>query len=194
MPRKARAAVAFEPGGKLEIREVEVADPGPGEVAIRFLATGLCHSDLHALEGGVAQSFPVILGHEGIGEVTEVGEGVADFAPGDRVMPFLVPDCGECAFCKSGRTNLCVAFQTRRAAPTTPFTLDGQPVASFMNIGSFAELSVVPADMLVKVSREARPDQACCVACGVTTGIGAALITAKVAAGSSVAVFGAGGV
>jgi S-(hydroxymethyl)glutathione dehydrogenase/alcohol dehydrogenase len=159
-----------------------------------MIATGLCHSDQHVLDGSYAVQLPMILGHEGIGDVVEVGAGVEGFAPGDRVIPFLVPDCGKCPLCLSGRTNRCVEFQARMMAPTTPFSLDGTPIAQFMGIGSFAEMSVVQADMLTKVPVEAEPSQACCIACGVTTGLGAAMISAKVGPGSSVAVFGAGGV
>ena len=194
MPVVTRAAVAFEPNAPLRMADVTVADPGPGEVMVRILATGLCHSDLLVLEGKVPLAFPIILGHEGIGDVVEIGEGVSDFQPGDRVMPFLVPDCGVCPFCRSGRTNLCVQFGLRRAAPASPFTLDGKPVASLLGLGTFAETTVVAADMLTKISPAARTDQACCIACGVTTGLGAALIATKVTPGSTVAVFGAGGV
>ncbi|VXD05191.1 S-(hydroxymethyl)glutathione dehydrogenase [Pseudomonas sp. 9AZ] len=194
MPLVVKAAVAFGPNEPLQIREVTLADPGPGEVLVKLRATGLCHSDLSALEGKIAQTFPVILGHEGIGDVVAVGDGVTDFAPGDRVMPYLVPDCGECAFCKSGRTNLCVQMMVRRQSAKTPFSLDGQPIASYCGLGTFAEMTVVPVDSLVKVNPGARTDHACCIACGVTTGLGAALITAKVTPGSSVAVFGTGGV
>jgi len=194
MTQKVRAAVAFAPNESMRIVEVDLADPGPGQVMIRFIATGLCHSDQHVLDGHMGHKFPAILGHEGIGEVVSVGADVADFQPSDRVIPFLVPDCGRCAFCRSGRTNLCVEFGKRRAADATPFSLDGKPVHVFMGIGSFAEMSVVHADMLVKVDETARTDQACCIACGVTTGIGAATITANVQPGSSVAVFGVGGV
>lgn len=194
MPRVTRAAVAFAPREPMQILEVTLADPGPGEVLVRYLATGLCHSDLHALDGTIEEHFPIICGHEALGDVVEVGPGVTEFAPGDRVMAFLVPDCGKCPFCLSGRTNFCLEFAARRTTPTTPFSLDGKPIYPFMGIASFAEMSVVPADQLVKVSAAARVDEACCIGCGVTTGIGAALISAKVAAGSSVAVFGVGGV
>ena len=197
MPRKVKAAIAFGPHEPLQMREVVLADPGPGEVLVRFLASGLCHSDLHVLEGtaGTAQQrFPIILGHEGIGDIVELGDNVTDFAVGDRVVPYLVPDCGVCAFCRSGKTNLCVQFQQRWTERRSPFLLDGEPVAAFANIASFAEMTVVPVDMLTKVNVQARPDHACCIACGVTTGLGAALITADVKPGSSVVVFGAGGV
>jgi S-(hydroxymethyl)glutathione dehydrogenase/alcohol dehydrogenase len=194
MPRQVRAAVAFGPNEPMRLCDVTVADPGPGQVLVRFIASGLCHSDLHVLTGDFGHRFPAILGHEGIAEVVEVGPGVADFVPGDRVIPYLMPDCGECDFCRSGKTNFCAQFPARRVAEETPFSLDGQPVYAFMAIGSFAEMAVIHADMLTKVSVEARTDQACCIACGVTTGIGAATITADVSPGSSVAVFGAGGV
>ena len=119
---------------------------------------------------------------------------MAELAVGDRVMAFLVPDCGKCEYCRSGRTNLCAEFIPRRLANKTPFSLHGTPVYAFQNLGTFTEYIVVPTDMLVKVDPAARADQACCISCGVTTGMGAALITAKVTAGSSVAVFGCGGV
>jgi S-(hydroxymethyl)glutathione dehydrogenase/alcohol dehydrogenase len=194
MPRNVRAAVAFAPNQPMRIMEVDLRDPGPGEVLVRFLATGLCHSDLHVLDGSLDHPFPVICGHEGLGEVVEPGPGVEGFAPGDRVVPFLIPDCGKCPFCLSGRTNFCLEFAARQDPSLSPFSLDGNPLARFMAIGSFAEMAVIAADQLTRVSPEAAPDQACCIGCGVTTGIGAALITAKVTPGSSVAVFGVGGV
>lgn len=194
MPRQIRAAVCFAVNEPLRIVEVTLADPGPGQVLFKLIATGLCHSDQHVMDGSQQMALPMILGHEGIGEVVEIGEGVDDFAVGDRVIPFVIPDCGKCALCISGRTNLCVEFQARMAAPTTPFSIDGQPVNQYMGIGSFAEMTVVQADMLVKVSEEADPSQACCIGCGVTTGIGAAMISAKIPPGTSVAVFGTGGV
>lgn len=194
MTRVVRAAVAFAPNQPMQIVEVALRDPGPGEVLVRFLATGLCHSDLHVLDGSLEHPFPVVCGHEGLGEVVATGPGVEGFSPGDRVVPFLVPDCGQCPFCLSGRTNYCLEFANRQDPGQSPFSLNGQPLARFMAIGSFAEMSVVAADQLTRVSPEAAPDQACCIGCGVTTGIGAALISAKVTPGSSVAVFGVGGV
>lgn len=194
MPVTTRAAIAFAPRQPMQIHEVELADPGPGEVMVRLLATGLCHSDLHVLDGLSHSHFPVVLGHEGLGEVVALGEGIDDFAIGDRVVPFLIPDCGKCAFCRSGRTNLCVEFGARLQRGHAPFRLNGEPVRAFAGLGTFAEMTVVMADMLTKVPHEARPDHTCCIGCGVTTGLGAALITAKVSPGASVAVFGAGGV
>ncbi len=138
--------------------------------------------------------FPAVLGHEAIGEVVELGEGVADFEIGDHVIPFLMPDCGECVFCKSGRTNSCVELLNRHYPSVPRFTLNGAPINVMAGLGTFAEQIVVPVDMLAKVQKGLRADHACCIGCGVTTGLGAALLVAKVTPNSSVAVFGAGGV
>ena len=194
MPRKVKAAVAFKPNEPMRICEVDLADPGPNEALVRYLATGLCHTDLHVLDGSVDNEFPVILGHEGIAEVIAVGEQVTEFSPGDRVIPFLVPDCGECPMCLSGKTNFCARFAERRASNRTPFSLDGKPIGAFMAVASFAEMNVVPEDMLIKVPEAAAIEKACCIACGVTTGLGSVLKTADMQRGASVAVFGAGGV
>lgn len=194
MPTTIKAAVLFAPNEPFRIEEVELADPGPGEVQVRLFATGLCHSDLHIVEGKQHQQFPAVLGHEGIGEVVALGEGVSDFALGDHVIPFLVPDCGKCPMCRSGRTNSCVETMKRFFGRAPRHSINGQPVHTLGGLGTFAEQTVVEADMLAKVRKGARADHACCIGCGVTTGIGAAMITAKVTPGSSVAVFGAGGV
>jgi len=194
MPVKTRAAIAFAPNAPLEIVEVDLAEPGPGQVMIKHLATGLCHTDLHYIEAKLAHRFPVILGHEGMGEVISLGPGVDNFKVGDRVLPFSVPHCGKCGYCNSGRTNLCTEFMKRSNSDRTPFSLNGEPVYYFMQLGAFAERSVVSTDCLVKAPREARPDHVCCITCGVTTGLGSALLRAKVAPGSQVAVIGAGGV
>lgn len=192
MPTKTRAAVVFAINEPMTICELDLADPGPGQVMVKFIATGLCHSDLHVIDGSLGMAPPMLLGHEGIAEVIALGEGVTEFALGDRVIPFLMPDCGVCPFCTSGKTNLCV--QSARWRENTPFSFEGKPVIALAGIGSFAEKSVVYADMLVKVPEEAQPDLACCIACGVTTGMGAAMLSAKVDKGASVAVFGSGGV
>jgi S-(hydroxymethyl)glutathione dehydrogenase / alcohol dehydrogenase len=194
MPITTRAAIAFAPNQPLEIRELTLADPGPGQVRLKLVTTGLCHSDLHVIDGKNASFFPIVLGHEGLGEVEELGEGVTDLAVGDRVLTYLVADCGVCEFCLSGRTNLCAQMHSRWMPEASPFSLDGKRVGSFMGIGSFAERTVMHADQLVKISPEAPVDQTCCIACGVTTGLGAALISARVTPGTSVAVIGAGGV
>jgi len=194
MPIQCKAAVAFAPNEPLQVRTIEVADPGAHEVMVRLQATGLCHSDLTMMEGKGSVTFPMVFGHEGFGEVIAIGPEVTAFAVGDTVIPYLIPDCGQCPFCKSGRTNLCVQFGARRQSPWTPFSLDGKPVATFMGLGTFSEVTVVKDDMLTRVNREASPKYACCIACGVTTGIGAVLNTAKVEPGASVGVFGVGGV
>ena len=192
MPIKTRAAVCFATNEPLTMCELDLADPSPKQVMIRFLATGICHSDLHVLDGSLGMEMPMLLGHEGIAEVIALGEGVTGFAVGERVMPYLMADCGTCEYCRSGKTNRCV--QLMRWRENTAFSYEGRPVIALSGIGSFAEKSVVYADMLVKVPEEAQPDLACCIACGVTTGMGAALISAKVDKGASVAVFGSGGV
>lgn len=194
MSTKTRAAIATGLNEPLQIVELDLADPGPGQVMLRMLASGLCHSDLHAMDGKLVQRFPFVPGHEGLGEIIALGEGVTDFAIGDRVIPYLIPQCGRCSFCQSGRTNMCVEYRARRNSERTPFSLNGEPVAYFMELGTFAEKTVVWADCLVKVPDNSPPDHVCCIACGVTTGLGSALIRAKVTPGSSVAVIGAGGV
>jgi S-(hydroxymethyl)glutathione dehydrogenase / alcohol dehydrogenase len=189
-----KAAILFDASTPLELHDVELEGPGPGDVLIRFLATGLCHSDLNILDGKLPHKFPVVLGHEGIADVVAVGDGVTDFKAGDRVIPFLVPDCGTCFYCKSGRTNFCERYTDLSRAPRSPFRFRGQPVFAYFGIGSFAQMSVVQANMLTKVNPAARVDHACCIGCGVATGLGAAMIAAKVMPGSSVAVFGCGGI
>jgi S-(hydroxymethyl)glutathione dehydrogenase/alcohol dehydrogenase len=194
MPVKTRAAIAFAPNEPLQVREVDLADPGQGQVMIKMLATGLCHTDLHILEDKMPHRFPAILGHEGVGEIVAIGPEVEGFALGDRVIPFSVPRCGKCPLCLSGRTNLCVEFGQRNNSESTPFSLDGKPIYYFMELGTFAELSVVYADTLAKVPHAARPDHVCCIGCGITTGVGSALLRARVSPGSTVAVIGCGGV
>jgi len=194
MSIKTRAAVAFGLNEPVRIMELDLADPGPGQVMLRMLASGLCHSDLHAINGTLTQRFPFIPGHEGVGVIVALGEGVTGFAVGDHVIPYLIPECGRCAFCHSGRTNMCLEYRARRNSPRTPFSLNGEPVAYFMELGTFAEETVVWADCLVRVPAAAPPAHTCCIACGVTTGLGSALIRARVTPGASVAVLGAGGV
>jgi S-(hydroxymethyl)glutathione dehydrogenase/alcohol dehydrogenase len=195
MSLTARAAVALAPGGHLEIVTLDVAEPGPHDVAIRYEAAGICHTDLNFLSGDFPHAFPAVFGHEAIGHVVRVGAEVTTVAEGDRVMPYLVPHCGRCVYCRSQRTNLCVEhMRTFRKPEVTPFSLGGRPVASFFGVGGFAELAVVPDDQVVRVNERAPASPTCCVGCGITTGLGSALITADIRAGDSVAVFGAGGV
>ena len=195
MPIQSRAAVFYAPHEKLRIETVDVADPGPHEVLIKLAATGLCHSDLHFIEGDLAHPVPAVLGHEGMGTVLRTGPNVTEVAEGDRVIPYLVPDCGVCPYCRSGKTNNCQQMG-RAYAPDYKswISLGGRPIRSLLGLGTFSEYIVVPEDQVQRVHADAPADQACCIACGVTTGLGAVLITANVEAGSTVVVYGLGGV
>jgi len=190
---KCKAAVVFRAGGSLEIRTVDLAEPGDGEVLVKMQAAGLCHSDLSALEGklGAVVSFPIILGHEGAGVVISCGPGVRSLKPGDHVVPVAIPECGVCSNCTSGKTNIC---EEARRPPASPFSLDGEEVSAFCSLGTFAEYSVITETRLAKVRPGAPDDIVCCIGCGVITGVGAALQTAKVTPGSSVAIVGMGGI
>ena len=197
---KSRAAVAFEAGKPLEIVEVDVAPPRAGEVLVRIVATGVCHTDAFTLSGDDPEGvFPAILGHEGGGIVEAVGEGVTSLAVGDHVIPLYTAECGECLFCKSGKTNLCVAVratQGKGVMPdgTTRFSYKGKPVYHYMGCSTFAEHTVLPEVSLAKIQKDAPLDKVCLLGCGVTTGIGAVLNTAKVEEGATVAIFGLGGI
>jgi S-(hydroxymethyl)glutathione dehydrogenase/alcohol dehydrogenase len=198
MPTESRAAVLFKRGEPLRIETVVVADPGPGEVLVKLAASGLCHSDLHLIDNKVEYAMPypmpVVPGHEGMGIVVAAGAG-APVREGDTVIPYLLPDCGECVFCKSGRTNLCVQLgRSARPGGKAYFTLNGQPVTAASGTGTFSEYVCVPGDQIAKVDPRAKPDPCCCIACGVTTGVGSVLLVAKVKEGDAVVVFGAGGV
>jgi S-(hydroxymethyl)glutathione dehydrogenase/alcohol dehydrogenase len=197
---KSRAAVAFEAGAPLELVEVDVAAPEAGEVLVRVVATGVCHTDAYTLSGADPEGlFPTILGHEGGGIVEAVGEGVTSLAPGDHVIPLYTPECGACRFCTSGKTNLCGAIretQGRGVMPdgTSRFSLDGKPLYHYMGTSTFSEYTVLPEIALAKVRPDAPLEKVCLLGCGITTGIGAVLNTAKVEPGASVAVFGLGGI
>ncbi|MBT4163079.1 MAG: S-(hydroxymethyl)glutathione dehydrogenase/class III alcohol dehydrogenase [Gammaproteobacteria bacterium] len=197
---KSRAAVAWEAGKPLEIEEVEVAAPKAGEVLVRMVATGVCHTDAFTLSGTDPEGiFPAILGHEGGAIVEEVGEGVTSVAPGDHVIPLYTAECGKCKFCTSGKTNLCSSVrdtQGRGLMPdgTTRFSSNGREVFHYMGTSTFSEYSVVAEVSLAKISKEAPLDKVCLLGCGVTTGIGAVKNTAKVEPGSTIAVFGLGGI
>ncbi|MBB3228487.1 S-(hydroxymethyl)glutathione dehydrogenase/alcohol dehydrogenase [Luteibacter sp. Sphag1AF] len=197
---KSRAAVAWEAGKPLSIEEIDVAGPKAGEVLVRIVATGVCHTDAFTLSGDDPEGmFPVILGHEGGGIVEEVGEGVTSLKPGDHVIPLYTPECGECKFCLSGKTNLCQKIrvtQGRGVMPdgTSRFSLNGKPLLHYMGTSTFSEYTVVPEISLAKINKAAPLDKVCLLGCGVTTGIGAVLNTAKVEPGASVAVFGLGGI
>ena len=197
---KTRAAVAFEAGKPLEIVELDLEGPKKGEVLVKITHTALCHTDAFTLSGEDPEGvFPAVLGHEGAGIVVEVGEGVTSVKPGDHVIPLYTAECGECLFCKSGKTNLCVAVratQGKGVMPdgTTRFSYKGKPVYHYMGCSTFSEYTVVAEVSLAKVNPEANPEHTCLLGCGVTTGIGAVHNTAKVAEGDSVAVFGLGAI
>lgn len=197
---KSRAAVAWEAGKPLVIEEVDVAGPKAGEVLVKIVATGVCHTDAYTLSGKDPEGiFPSILGHEGAGIVQEVGEGVTSLQPGDHVIPLYTAECRQCKFCLSGKTNLCQAVRATQGQGVMPdgssrFSLNGKKIHHYMGTSTFSEYTVVPEISLAKVSKEAPLDKICLLGCGVTTGIGAVLNTAKVEAGSTVAVFGLGGI
>ncbi|MGY1408111.1 MULTISPECIES: S-(hydroxymethyl)glutathione dehydrogenase/class III alcohol dehydrogenase [unclassified Luteimonas] len=197
---KTRAAVAFEAGKPLQIVELDLEGPKQGEVLVKITHTALCHTDAFTLSGEDPEGvFPAVLGHEGAGIVVEVGEGVTSVKPGDHVIPLYTAECGECLFCKSGKTNLCVAVratQGKGVMPdgTTRFSYNGEPVYHYMGCSTFSEYTVVAEVSLAKVHPDANPEHVCLLGCGVTTGIGAVHNTAKVAEGDTVAVFGLGAI
>lgn len=197
---KVRAAIALEAGKPLVVDQIELEGPRAGECLVRIKATGVCHTDAFTLSGDDPEGlFPAILGHEGAGIVEEVGPGVASVAPGDHVIPLYTPECRQCKFCLSGKTNLCGAIratQGRGLMPdgTSRIRHAGRVVHHYMGTSTFAEYAIVPEIALAKVRKDAPFEKICLLGCGVTTGIGAVLNTAKVEPGSSVAVFGLGGV
>ena len=197
---KSRAAVAWQAGQPLSIEEVEVAGPKAGEVLVRIVATGVCHTDAYTLSGQDPEGlFPSIFGHEGAGVVEEVGAGVTSVAPGDHVIPLYTAECRQCKFCLSGKTNLCSAVRATQGKGLMPdgsrrFSLNGTEINHYMGTSTFSEYTVVPEVSLAKVSKAAPLEKICLLGCGVTTGIGAVLNTAKVEPGSTVAVFGLGGI
>jgi S-(hydroxymethyl)glutathione dehydrogenase/alcohol dehydrogenase len=195
-----RAAVAHEAGKPLVIETVQLEGPRAGEVLVEIKATGICHTDKYTLSGQDSEGiFPSILGHEGAGIVVDVGPGVASLRKGDHVIPLYTPECRECEYCLSRKTNLCVkirATQGKGLMPdgTSRFSLNGKPIAHYMGCSTFANYTVVPEIALAKVREDAPFDKICYIGCGVTTGIGAVLFTAKVEAGAKVVVFGLGGI
>lgn len=197
---KSRAAVAWAAGQPLSIEEIDVAPPQAGEVLVRIVATGVCHTDAYTLSGKDPEGlFPAILGHEGGGIVEEVGAGVTSVRVGDHVIPLYTPECGVCKFCTSGKTNLCQAIratQGRGLMPdgTSRFSRNGQPILHYMGTSTFSEYTVLPEIALAKINPAAPLDKVCLLGCGITTGVGAVLNTAKVQPGDTVAVFGLGGI
>jgi S-(hydroxymethyl)glutathione dehydrogenase / alcohol dehydrogenase len=195
-----RAAVAFAAGQPLSIETVQLAGPKAGEVLVEIKATGVCHTDAYTLSGDDPEGlFPAIMGHEGAGVVVDVGAGVTSVKPGDHVIPLYTPECRQCKFCTSGKTNLCQAIretQGRGVMPdgTSRFSLNGQPLYHYMGTSTFANFTVLPEIAVAKIRPDAPFDKVCYIGCGVTTGIGAVINTAKVQAGANVAVFGLGGI
>ncbi len=197
---KTRAAVAWEAGHSLEIEEVDLDGPREGEVLVEIMATGICHTDKYTLSGADPEGiFPTILGHEGAGIVREVGPGVSSVQPGDHVIPLYTPECRECDYCLSRKTNLCQRIrvtQGRGLMPdgTSRFSCKGRPIFHYMGCSTFSNLTVLPEIALAKVRADAPFEKICYIGCGVTTGLGAVIFTAKVAPGDRVVVFGLGGI
>ncbi|GAB5390616.1 MAG: S-(hydroxymethyl)glutathione dehydrogenase/class III alcohol dehydrogenase [Alteromonas macleodii] len=197
---KSKAAVAWGPGEPLKMEEVDVELPKKGEVLVRIVATGVCHTDAFTLSGDDPEGvFPSILGHEGGGIVEMVGEGVTSVEVGDRVIPLYTAECGECKFCKSGKTNLCQAVRETQGKGLMPdgtsrFSKEGEPIYHYMGCSTFSEYTVLPEISLAKVNKTAPLEEVCLLGCGVTTGMGAVLKTAKVQEGDTIAIFGLGGI
>lgn len=197
---KSRAAVAFAAGKPLEIVEVDLEGPKAGEVLIEVKATGICHTDAFTLSGDDPEgAFPAILGHEGAGVVVEIGAGVKSLAVGDTVIPLYTPECRECNFCLHPKTNLCQSIRNTQGQGLMPdgtsrFSLDGEPILHYMGCSTFSNYTVLPEIAVAKIRSDAPFDKVCYIGCGVTTGVGAVAFDAKVEPGSTVAVFGLGGI
>ena len=193
----AKAAVLYETRKPLVVEDLEIGEPGPGEVLVRYAATGVCHSDLHVITGDMPHPLPVVLGHEGAGYVEKIGPGVRRVQPGDDVVTSYIPTCGTCRFCAVGQTNLCELRDRPRHLMldgTTRFQKAGQPVNHFLQVSSFAERAVLLEEGVIAIRRDAPLETVCLVSCGVTTGIGSAINRAQVRPGSACVVFGCGGV
>ncbi|MDQ6618184.1 MAG: S-(hydroxymethyl)glutathione dehydrogenase/class III alcohol dehydrogenase [Pseudomonadota bacterium] len=197
---KVRAAVAHRAGDPLSIETVDLEGPRAGEVLIEIKATGICHTDEFTRSGADPEGlFPAILGHEGAGIVVDVGQGVTSLAPGDHVIPLYTPECRQCKACLSRKTNLCTAIRATQGKGVMPdgtsrFSLDGRPLHHYMGCSTFANFTVLPEIALAKIRPDAPFDKVCYIGCGVTTGIGAVINTAKAEAGANVVVFGLGGI
>src|SRR5213076_1418631 len=199
-PMQTRAAVAWKAGAPLTIETVDLAGPKAGEVLVEIKATGICHTDEFTRSGGDPEGlFPAILGHEGAGVVVDIGAGVTSVKKGDHVIPLYPPECGQCKSCLSRKTNLCTAIRGTQGKGVMPdgtsrFSLGGEPVHHYMGCSTFANFTVLPEIALAKIREDAPFDKVCYIGCGVTTGIGAVINTAKVEAGANVVVFGLGGI
>jgi S-(hydroxymethyl)glutathione dehydrogenase/alcohol dehydrogenase len=197
---KSRAAVAFEAGKPLEIVEVDVEGPRAGEVLVEIKATGVCHTDAFTLSGDDPEgAFPAILGHEGAGVVVETGPGVTSVSVGDTVIPLYTPECRQCDFCLNPKTNLCQSIRSTQGQGLMPdgssrFSLDGKPILHYMGCSTFSNYTVLPEIAVAKIRDDIPYDKVCYIGCGVTTGVGAVAFDARVEPGSTVAVFGLGGI
>jgi S-(hydroxymethyl)glutathione dehydrogenase / alcohol dehydrogenase len=197
---KVRAAVAHRAGAPLSIETVDLDGPRRGEALVEIKATGICHTDAYTLSGADPEGlFPVILGHEGAGIVVEVGPGVTSLKPGDHVIPLYTPECRQCEYCLSQKTNLCQAIRTTQGQGLMPdgssrFSVGGKRLLHYMGTSTFANYTVVPEIALARIRADAPFDKVCYIGCGVTTGIGAVINTAKVEPGAKVVVFGLGGI
>src|ERR1700687_4019703 len=197
---KTRAAIAYAPGKPLEIVTVDLEGPKTGEVLVEVKATGICHTDEFTLSGADPEGlFPAVLGHEGAGIVVDVGRGVTSEMKGDHVIPLYTPECRQCPSCLSRKTSLCTAIRATQGQGVMPdgtsrFSLDGKKLHHYMGTSTFANFTVVPEIALAKIREDATFDKVCYIRCGVTTGIGAVLNTAKVEPGSKCVVFGLGGI
>ena len=197
---KTRAAVAFAPKQPLEIVELDLEGPKAGEVLVEIMATGICHTDAYTLDGFDSEGiFPSVLGHEGAGIVREVGPGVTSVKPGDHVIPLYTPECRQCKACLSGKTNLCTAIRATQGQGLMPdgtsrFSYKGQTIFHYMGCSTFSNFTVLPEIAVARIREDAPFDKSCYVGCGVTTGVGAVINTAKVRPGENVVVFGLGGI
>ncbi len=197
---KTKAAIAVEAGKPLEIEMVDLEGPKDGEVLIEIIATGVCHTDSYTLSGKDPEgAFPAILGHEGAGIVREIGKGVSSVKEGDHVIALYTPECRECDFCLNPKTNLCQKIRTTQGKGLMPdgtsrFSLNGEPILHYMGCSTFSNFTVLPEIAVAKVRNDAPFDKICYIGCGVTTGVGAVVFDAKVEPGSTVAVFGLGGI
>ncbi|MBE9167446.1 S-(hydroxymethyl)glutathione dehydrogenase/class III alcohol dehydrogenase [Pleurocapsales cyanobacterium LEGE 06147] len=195
-----KAAIAFAPGEPLSIETVQLEGPKAGEVLVEIKATGVCHTDAYTLSGKDPEGlFPAILGHEGAGVIVEVGEGVTSVKPGDRVIPLYTPECRQCKYCLSRKTNLCQAIRATQGKGVMPdgtsrFSLQGEKLYHYMGTSTFANYTVLPEIAVAKIREDAPFDKVCLIGCGVTTGVGAVINTAKVEPGANVVVFGLGGI
>ena len=197
---KVKAAVAYQAGAPLSIEMVDLAGPKSGEVLVEIKASGVCHTDAFTLSGDDPEGiFPAILGHEGAGVVVEIGTGVTSVKPGDHVIPLYTPECRQCEYCLSQKTNLCQAIRTTQGRGVMPdgtsrFSLNGKPVFHYMGTSTFSQYTVMPEISVAKIREDAPFDKVCYIGCGVTTGVGAVVNTAKVRPGDRVVVFGLGGI